>query len=140
KLHGLAALRIGYAVGSPDAIALLRTLQLPYALGAPQIAAALAVLDEPERTRRAALLLHRERARLAQGLRGIRLAVAESEAAGLVVRDPAARSGGRLYFALRAAGATVQEAHWDASAVVLALGSRADNRRFLQAAARALSR
>jgi histidinol-phosphate aminotransferase len=140
KLHGLAALRIGYALGAPEAIALLHRLQLPYPLGAPQLAAALAVLAEPERTRRAALLLARERARLAQGLRGVGLCVSESEAPVLLVRDPAARNAGRLFFALQAAGAAVQEAHWDSAAVVLALGSRAQNRRFLQACARAVAR
>src|SRR5207237_6861595 len=57
KLFGLAALRIGYAVGPPERIELLRKLQLPFPLGAPQLAAAHAVLDEPDRARRAALLI-----------------------------------------------------------------------------------
>src|SRR4029077_19970116 len=47
KLYGLAALRIGYAVGPPAQIALLRKLELPFPLGAPQLAAAHAVPAPP---------------------------------------------------------------------------------------------
>src|SRR5207244_3609467 len=71
KLHGLAALRVGYAVATPAAAELLRRLQLPYPLGSPQIAAAQAVLDEPQRIRRAEQLVARERRRLADGLRAL---------------------------------------------------------------------
>jgi histidinol-phosphate aminotransferase len=137
KLHGLAALRVGYAVGAPEAIALLQRLQLPYPLGAPQLAAVQAVLDEPERTRRAALLLSRERARLAHGLRALGLFVSAGNAPMLLLRDPSAGVG-RIFFALQAAGATVQEAHWDPRALVLALGTRGQNRRSLLACARAM--
>jgi hypothetical protein len=57
----------------------------------------------------------------------------------LLVRD--ARPGGRagpLLFALRAAGAAVMEAEWDPAALVLGLGSRAENRKAVSALARAL--
>jgi histidinol-phosphate aminotransferase len=136
KLHGLAALRVAYAIGPADQIALLRKLELPFPLGAPQIAAAHAVLDRPERTRRAALLLARERSRIAQGFRELGCAVSESPAPVLLLRHPAA---GRLLFALQAKGLPVQEAHWDPSSLVLALGRRAQNDQGLSAARRALS-
>jgi histidinol-phosphate aminotransferase len=135
KLHGLAALRIAYAVGPQEQIALLRRLELPFPLGLPQLAAALAVLDEPERTRRAALLLQRERARIAQALRDLGCSVSDSPAPVLLVRHPAA---GRLLFALQAASLPVQEAHWDPATLVLPLGRRAQNERVLAAARRAL--
>jgi histidinol-phosphate aminotransferase len=135
KLHGLAALRVGYAVGPADQIALLRKLGLPFPLGAPQLAAAHAVFDQPERARRTALLLVRERARVAKTLRELGCAVSESPAPVLLVREPT----GRLLFALRAASLPVQEAHWDPGALVLALGRRADNDRALAAARRAVT-
>jgi histidinol-phosphate aminotransferase len=138
KLHGLAALRVGYAIGDEPSIALLQRLQLPYPLGAPQLAAAGAILDELPRARRAALLAVHQRARLADGLRALGLSVSAGSAPMLLVRDPSGRSAGRLLFALQAAGTTAQEAHWDPSAVVLALGSPAQNRRALAACARAL--
>ncbi|MGZ6144096.1 MAG: aminotransferase class I/II-fold pyridoxal phosphate-dependent enzyme, partial [Myxococcales bacterium] len=136
KLHGLAALRIAYALGPEELVRLLRKLELPFPLGAPQLAAAHAVLDQPERARRAALLLVRERKRVAQGFRELGCAVSESPAPVLLVRHS---SPGRLLFALQAAGLPVQEAHWDRSALVLALGRRAENDRALSAARRALA-
>jgi histidinol-phosphate aminotransferase len=136
KLHGLAALRIAYAVGPAEPIGLLRKLELPFPLGTPQLAAAHAVLDQPERARRAALLLTRERARVAQAFRALGCAVSESSAPVLLLRSPDA---GRLLFALQAAGLPLQEAHWDSSALVLALGRRAQNDRALAAAWRAFS-
>ena len=136
KLHGLAGLRVAYAIGPPEQIALLRKLELPFPLGSPQIAAAHAVLDRPERTRCAALLLVRERARVARSFRELGCAVSESPAPVLLLRH---RAAGRLLFALQAAGLPVQEAHWDTSALVLGLGRRAQNDRALSAARRALN-
>ena len=136
KLHGLAALRVGYALGPPELIVRLRKLELPFPLGAPQLAAANAVLDEPERHRRAALLLVRERARVAQALRALGCAVSESEAPVLLLRGG---SPGRLAYALRAAGLPVHEAHFDPSAAVVALGRPAQNNRLVDAARRAFT-
>ncbi len=138
KLHGLAALRIGYAVGDTRTISLLRRLELPFPLGAPQIAAALAVLAEPERTRRSALLLARERARLATRLREEGLFVSQGDAPVLLIRDPNATAG-RLLFALQAARLPLQQAHWDPQSLVLGVGGRAQNDRALAAIGRALS-
>ena len=137
KLHGLAALRVGYAVGDAAAISLLRRLELPFPLGAPQLAASMAVLDEPERTRRAALLLIRERDRLASRLREEGLLVSQGSAPVLLVRDPNATAG-RLLFALQAARLPFQQAHWDPQALVLGVGSRTQNERALAAVRRAL--
>ena len=138
KLHGLAALRIGYAVGDAGLVDLLRRLQLPFPLGAPQLAAAEAVLDEPERTRRAALLLTRRRHRLAAELCRLGLLVSDTDAPVLLIRDPARPSAGRLIFALRAAGVAVQEAHWDSAALVLGLGDARQTGAALAAIRRAL--
>ena len=136
KLHGLAGLRIGYAVGPAESIALMRLLELPFPLGAPQLAAALAALSDPERSRRAALLLVRERERVAAAIRGHGLAVSRSAAPILLVRGKAAP---RALFALQAARVPVQAAHWDPLAFVLALGPRAQNERALAAVTRAFT-
>ncbi len=136
KVYGLAALRVAYAIGPAELIGLLRKLELPFPLGSPQLAAAHAVLDEPERTRRAALLLTRERARVAHSFRELGFAVSESPAPVLLIRSP---NAGRLLFALQAASLPVQEAHWDAATLVLGLGRRSQNDRALAAAARAIA-
>jgi histidinol-phosphate aminotransferase len=137
KLHGLASLRVAYAVGPVEQIALLRKLELPFPLGAPQIAAVNAVLDEPERARRAALLLQRERARVATALRALGFAVSTSTAPILLVRSQ--KLAGRLFFALNKASLPVREAHWDPAALVLALGARSQNDRALAAAESSLA-
>jgi histidinol-phosphate aminotransferase len=54
KIHGLAGLRIGYAIGHPDVIAALEKIRQPFNLNAVAQAAALAALDDTahvERTR-----------------------------------------------------------------------------------------
>jgi histidinol-phosphate aminotransferase len=138
KLSGLAGLRAGYALAPAPLAGLLRRLELPFPLGTLQLAGVGAALDEPERARRTALLLVRERARTAAALRALGLTVSESPAPLLLLRDPQPGAGvGPLLFALRAAGAAVQEAHWDPAALVLALGERRENRRAVAAAARA---
>jgi len=138
KLHGLAGLRVAYALGPPEHIALLRKLELPFPLGTPQIAATLAALDHPRRTERAALLLRRERDRVAQGFRRLGLVVSGGPTPVLLLRAATENAKGRVLFALQAAGAPVQEAHWDARTLVVALGRRAQNQRTLAAAGRAL--
>ena len=137
KLHGLAGLRVGYAVGPAESIDLLRRLELPFPLGAPQLAAALATLADPARAHRSARVLQRERDRLAAALRERGLAVSRSPAPILLVRG---KSGtiGRLLFALQAARLPVQQAHWDDQALVIGVGSRRQNARTLAAVARAL--
>ena len=139
KLLGLAGLRLGFALADAVPARLLRSLELPFPVGTPQLEAALAAQDEPQRLRRAALLLARERTRVAEALRALGLSVAAGTSPVLLVRDP--RPGGRagpLLFALRAAGVPVMEAEWDEAALVLGLGTRAENQRAVAALARAL--
>lgn len=73
KIHGLAGLRVGYALGDPELLQLLRRLQLPFSVSSVAQAAAVAALSDPafaERTRR---LNADERARMSTALtdRGI---------------------------------------------------------------------
>jgi histidinol-phosphate aminotransferase len=139
KLLGLAGLRLGFALADAGPAEVLRRLELPFPVGTPQLEAALAALGEPERLRRAALLLARERGRTVEALRSLGLSVGAGTSPVLLVRD--GRPGGRagpLLFALRAAGVPVMEAEWDPAALVLGLGTRAENRRAVAALGRAL--
>ena len=139
KLYGLAGLRVGYALASPELASLLRRLELPFPLGAPQLAAALATLDELPRARRIALLLRRKRERLAQGIRALGLLASEGASPLVLVRDPRpGRNAGPLLFALRAAGIAAQEAHWDPAALTLSVGTPSQHRRALAALGRAV--
>ena len=52
KLYGLAGLRIGYGVGSPELIALMQRVRQPFNVNAPAQWAALAALDDVEHVER----------------------------------------------------------------------------------------
>ncbi len=139
KLHGLAGLRVGYGIATPELASLIRRLELPFPLGTPQIAASLAALEELPRARRIAQLLTRRRARLAQGIRALGLLASDGSSPLILVRDP--RKGARaapLLFALRAAELPAQESHWDAAALTLSASTAAQERKTLAALARAL--
>lgn len=138
KLFGLAALRVGYAIATPELAALLRRLELPFPLGAPQLAAVLAALDELPRARKIANLLRRKRERLAEGIRALGLLASEGVSPLILVRDPAPDATAQpLLFALRAAKIAAQEAHWDPAALTVSVGTPAQDRRVLAALGRA---
>ena len=52
KAHGLAGLRVGFAIAQPDVIAMLQKVRIHYAVSALSLAAAEVVLDHPEESRR----------------------------------------------------------------------------------------
>jgi histidinol-phosphate aminotransferase len=52
KIHGLAGLRVGYGLGSPELIAALEKVRQPFNLNAVAQAAALAALDDADHLRR----------------------------------------------------------------------------------------
>lgn len=73
KIHGLAGLRVGYGLGAPELLALLRRLQLPFSVSAQAQAAAVAAIGDPDFAERSRLANAAERARMAAHLdeRGI---------------------------------------------------------------------
>ncbi|MDX2346274.1 MAG: histidinol-phosphate transaminase [Legionella sp.] len=48
KVYGLAALRLGYALGNPDIIALLHRIQLPFTVSLPSMLAGIAALNDQD--------------------------------------------------------------------------------------------
>ena len=64
KAHGLAGLRIGYAVGHPDVIATIDKTLVPFAVNALAQAAALAALDHEDEIARSVAAIIAERARV----------------------------------------------------------------------------
>lgn len=69
KIHGLAGLRVGYALGEPDLLGLLRRLQVPFSVSAAAQAAAVAALADTAFAERSRIENAQERARLALELR-----------------------------------------------------------------------
>ncbi|MET0271306.1 MAG: histidinol-phosphate transaminase [Sphingomonas sp.] len=73
KIHGLAGLRVGYAMGDPELLQMLRRLQLPFSISSVAQVAAIAALSDPDFAEQTRTLNARERARLSTALaaRGI---------------------------------------------------------------------
>ena len=80
KAHGLAALRVGYAIAHPEVIAVLRKVALPFRVnGLAQVAALASLAAEDEMRERVGGVIA-ERARLLAALQGLSLPVVPSEA------------------------------------------------------------
>jgi histidinol-phosphate aminotransferase len=80
KAHGLAALRVGYAIGPPQAIGYLDRVRAPFNVGTLAQAAALASLEDREHLARYVQMNREERRRLASALTELGLQVAPSQA------------------------------------------------------------
>jgi histidinol-phosphate aminotransferase len=68
KIHGLAGLRVGYAIADPRMVRILRRLQLPFSVNALAEAAAVAALGDDSFPVKARTLNFVERARMAAAL------------------------------------------------------------------------
>jgi len=77
--HGLAGLRIGYAIGQPALLAAMNKLKTPFNTSGVAQAAALAALDDKEHVERCIATNARERRRLTDGLAELGLRPVESE-------------------------------------------------------------
>lgn len=107
KGYGLAGLRVGYALGSADLIAPLRTVGSPFPVAGPSLAAAQTALElGPDAA--AVARVADERAQLADVLQGLAMQVLPSEANFVFARTGAATRTQALDAALRAAGIQVR--------------------------------
>ena len=68
KIHGLAGLRVGYGLGDPALLALLRRLQLPFSVSALAQVGAVAALDDTDFAERSRAENASERARVSAHL------------------------------------------------------------------------
>lgn len=75
KTHGLAGLRVGYALCGAEIAELLNRVRHPFNVNSIAQAAAAAALTDPTHVTRAVALNHQERERLTQILRGLGLRV-----------------------------------------------------------------
>ncbi|MDM0032388.1 aminotransferase class I/II-fold pyridoxal phosphate-dependent enzyme [Variovorax sp. J22P271] len=83
--HGLAGLRLGYAIGPAHVVAAMQTQQPARAINAAAQVAAIASLDDPGWTDRSSARLRRHRSALARALARIGFCVLPSQAAYLLV-------------------------------------------------------
>ena len=109
KIHGLAGLRVGYAVASEELIRAVERVRLPFNVSAAGEAAACAALDDPGHVERSRTANAAGRSRLGAVLRSIGLEVAPSEGNFLLAGLPRSRGGaGVVHEALLQRGVIVR--------------------------------
>jgi histidinol-phosphate aminotransferase len=133
KIHGLAGLRIGFGVTSPEVIRALEAVRSPFNTSAVAQAAALAALDDTE---------HVERSRR-ENARGLEYLQSELARRGIgfvptvtnFVLVRTALSAAELYQRLLARGVIVRPmgAYGYPDGVRVSVGTESENRRFLDA-------
>jgi len=88
KIYGLAGLRIGYLMGSPEVCGLLNRVRQPFNVNLPALAAAEAALDDTDFLRRARMANAEGLTQLAEGFRALGLEFIPGQANFLAVRIP----------------------------------------------------
>jgi histidinol-phosphate aminotransferase len=132
KAHGLAALRVGYAVGSVERIGALDAVRPPFSVTGPAQAAAMAALDDPAHVRASRLLVDRGRAQLREGLAALGLPAPEGHGNFLLAHlGPRASA---VWEALVRGGVLVRrlEPYGLTQHLRVTIGTADQNRRFLE--------
>jgi len=106
KIHGLAALRVGYAVGPAKIIDYVNRLRAPFNVNTVGQHAAMAALDDVEHVERSRSVNKRERTRVTNALRELGLDVTPSQTNFVWV--DMARPGREVYDALLRRGVIVR--------------------------------
>ncbi|MBB3192193.1 pyridoxal phosphate-dependent aminotransferase [Halomonas cerina] len=114
KAHGLAGLRVGYAIAEPETLAVLMKVRIHYAVSTLSQAAAEVVLDHPEETRTHIDAVLARRERLAKHFEGLGAKVLPSATNFLCLQLPDADLAKRIHGELLEAGSLIaRPAHPD---------------------------
>ncbi|MWJ27226.1 aminotransferase class I/II-fold pyridoxal phosphate-dependent enzyme [Halomonas sp. ZH2S] len=104
KAHGLAGLRIGYAIAEPDTLAMMMKVRIHYAVSTLTQAAAEVVLDHPEEVKAHIQAVKTRRTRLAAHFQGLGADVLPSATNFIGIRLPSAALAERINRELLDAG------------------------------------
>jgi len=130
KAYGLAALRVGYLIGTPELVTHLNRLRAPFNVGTPGQVAARAALADDAHLRASVAATIRDRAKLTRALQGAGLQVAPSQANFVLV--DVGRPGRAVYEALLREGVIVRAMPEPLQSWVrVTVGKPDDNERFL---------
>jgi histidinol-phosphate aminotransferase len=137
KAYGLAALRVGYVIGTRELITHLNRLRAPFNVGTLGQVAAKAALADDAHLRASVEATVRDRAKLAQALEAAGLRVAPSQANFLLV--DVQRPGRAVYEALLHEGVIVRAMPEPLqSSIRVTVGKPEQNERFLDSLERVL--
>lgn len=145
KDHGLAGLRIGYALSSEPIARTLHRVKLPWNVSVIALAAAHAALDDQEEIARRRSVVRTERARMAAVFRemtGLRVFEGEGNFVLLEVSDTGITADG-VVRAMLAEGVLIRSLashHLKRGFVRVSVGSPEDNRRCIEAMRRVLGK
>ncbi|GHB03533.1 aminotransferase class I/II-fold pyridoxal phosphate-dependent enzyme [Modicisalibacter luteus] len=107
KAHGLAGLRVGYAIAEPEAIETMHKVRIHYAVSSLALAAAETVLDHPIETCEHVSAVIARRQRLTDWLRGLGADVPASDTNFVAVRLSDADMAARVHRELLDAGSLI---------------------------------
>ena len=142
KLHGLAGLRVGYAIVDPVLADMLERVRAPFSVSSVAQTAALAALDDDAHQRRSRAVNRAGREQLAAGFAALGVAAIPSAGNFISFATPAGDAGAaRVHRALLAVGIIVRPVAEDYALpghLRVTIGTEADNQRFLTALASAL--
>ena len=133
KIYGLAGLRVGYGVATPELVSYMNRVRAPFNVGVLGQAAGIAALDDVEHVRQSRELNTVERERISARLSAMGFSVAPSQA-NFVLAD-VKRNGRATYEALLKKGVIVRPFGNLPSSIRVTVGKPAENERFLTALA-----
>ncbi|MEO8901624.1 MAG: histidinol-phosphate transaminase [Polyangiaceae bacterium] len=137
KIHGLAGLRVGYGVSTPQLVSYMNRVRQPFNVGNLGQAAATAALDDTEHVRSSRTLNASERERVSARLTAMGLTVTPSQANFYLV--DLQRSGRATYDALLRKGVIVRPFGNLPNSIRVTVGKPEENDRFLSALGEVLS-
>jgi histidinol-phosphate aminotransferase len=140
KVHGLAGLRVGYAVSSPDVAEILNRVRQPFNVNSIALAAAEAALGDTGHVARSVEVNRNGMRQLTETLD--RMGVPYIPSAGNFVTVDVGRPAGEVYEALLAEGVIVRpvEAYGLPTHLRVSVGLERENRRFLAMLAKVLGK
>ncbi len=136
KIYGLAALRVGYAIGPAKLVDYINRVRPPFNVGTVGQMAAMAALDDHAHIEKSRALVLQERPRVSAALAELGLEVAPSQANFVFV--DARRPGRELYQRLLEKGVIVRP-FGATSYLRITIGTPAENDRMLGAMAEVLA-
>jgi histidinol-phosphate aminotransferase len=137
KIHGLAGLRVGYGISTPELVGYMNRVRAPFNVGNLGQTAAIAALDDTEHVRQSRELNTFERERVSGRLRALGLSVAPSQ--GNFILVDMKRNGRATYDALLRKGVIVRPFASLPTSLRVTMGKPAENDRFLGALGEVLS-
>jgi histidinol-phosphate aminotransferase len=137
KIYGLAAFRVGYAVGPSVLIDYMNRVRAPFNVSTLGQAAAAAALDDQDHVDTARALNQQERARVSEALRGRGLSVTPSQANFVLV--DVKRPARAVYDALLRKGVIVRPFASLPTSLRVTVGTARENDRFLSALSEVLT-